>query len=408
MVLLYPRLDAPTLVISVAIFASMLAMISFTLARGNPNDESALRDWGRSMGCGAVTFFLWSFSGYWPFLITFLIANLFAIFAIPFGIVAYARLFKLAPPRQFLWLTVIFGLSGVMGTSFFGTSRGIAIFSMNAGLAIQLFMMVFMVLRNRVKHISSLSIFAVITTSGLALMHASRAVIAVIGDFSSVVPTGNSIAQILYYFAFVAFISASSIAFFSMNMEKNRHDTEKRLRRDCLTGLYTRTAFFEMEKEIEQMGRTEGYALILADIDHFKAVNDTFGHHGGDIVLTHVGRLIAGLFRLSDITVRYGGEEFCVVLRGCDECDAAKFSQRLVREASLQSVRLSDGQGTKFTLSVGYACTSPRALGGARQEPLQSVINRADQALYRAKDGGRNQALPASLPNSSIPSALGC
>jgi diguanylate cyclase (GGDEF)-like protein len=403
MVLLYPRLDATTLVLAVAILAAMLATISISLARGDFNDEFSFRYWGASMGCGALTFFLWSFSGYWPFLLTFLVANLVAIFAIPLGIVAYARLFNVTPPRQFLWITVIFGLSGVFGTYFFGTSRGIAIFSMNAGLAIQLLMMVFMVvIRNRTKPVSSLSILAVITTSGLALMHASRAIIAVFGDFASVVPTGNSVTQILYYFAFTAFISASSIAFFHMNIEKNRCETEDRLRRDGLTGLYTRTAFFEMEKEIEQMGGTEGYALILADIDHFKAVNDNFGHHGGDVVLAHVGRLIAGLFRLSDISVRYGGEEFCVVLRGCGESDAAKFSERLVRESGMQSVRLSEGQSTKFTLSVGYACTAPSARGGAQHEPLRSVINRADQALYRAKKGGRNQALAAVMPNLSI------
>ena len=153
-----------------------------------------------------------------------------------------------------------------------------------------------------------------------------------------------------------------------------------------------------MEAEIEKMGSREGYALLMVDVDRFKSINDTFGHSGGDIVLAHVGRLIAGAFRLSDIAVRYGGEEFCVVLRGCDESDATQFAQRLVREARLQDVRLADGQSTQFTLSVGYACRTAGTPQMTSTESLLDIISRADQALYRAKREGRDQAIAAFLP----------
>lgn len=274
----------------------MLATVSLTIARGHIGSQSARLSWAKSMGCGAATFFLWSFTGNGPFVATFLIANLFAIFAVPLGITAFSQLF---------------------GSEF-------------------------------------------------------------------------------YCLAFVAYISATSIALFALNNEKNRRETIERLRRDGLTGLYTRTAFFEMLPEIEQRGRAQGYSLLLIDIDYFKSINDKFGHCGGDVVLAHVGRMLANTFRLSDLVVRYGGEEFCVVLHGCEQAEAAKYADRLVVEANRQRVRWREGRSTKLTLSIGYA--SVMAAGGTnrQQESLQSVITRADKALYRAKESGRNQSLQAS------------
>lgn len=391
----FPRLDPQTLVFAVAILAAMLATVSFTIARGHIGSPSALRCWGASMGCGAATFFLWSVTGYGPFFATFLIANVFAILAVPLGIGAFSALFGNALPRDFLFGTILFGLAGVIGTFFFGTSRGIAIFTMNASLAVQLGMLGLLVYRNRDDNTTSMSVLAVIAIVCLGLTHAGRAITVIVGDASTVVPTGTSVTLVFYYLAFVAYIATTSIALYALNNEKNRRETIERLRRDGLTGLYTRSAFFELEAEIEKRGRTEGYSLLLMDIDFFKAINDKFGHCGGDVVLAHVGRMLANTFRLSDVVVRYGGEEFCVVLYGCIEADAAAYAQRLVNEANRQSVRLSDGRSTKFTLSIGYASAQPSADACAHQESLQSVINRADKALYRAKESGRNQSLPA-------------
>jgi diguanylate cyclase (GGDEF)-like protein len=396
----FPRLDAPTLALSVALLATVLATVSFTLSRANLQLDSALTMWSRSMACVASTCSLWFLTGYWPFFFTFLLANMFSIAATPLGILALARLFEVRAPIPALWVTTAFGLSGVMGTYFLGTSRGIAIFSMSMGLAVQLAILAFMIQQNFKKQTASIGMLSVVATSGLAITHASRALTAAIGDFATVVPTNNSATQIGYLFSLAIFLSASSIAFFAMSNDKSRREAIERLRRDGLTGLYTRTAFFEMEAEIEKMGSREGYALMMVDVDHFKSINDTFGHSGGDIVLAHVGRLIAGAFRLSDIAVRYGGEEFCVVLRGCNESDAAQFAQRLVREARSQGVRLSDGQSTQFTLSVGYACRPAGTERAPHVESLHDVIARADQALYRAKREGRNQAVAAFLPGS--------
>lgn len=394
----FPRLDPSTLLFAVALLAAMLGTVSFTISRGNIGSRSALTYWTKSMACGAGTFLLWTFTGYAPFFATFLLANLLAISAVPLSIVAYSILFQVDPPKQIFQLTVFFGLAGVLGTYFLGTSRGIAIITMNVSLAVQLTTLGYLIYRHRNSQTVGVSMLAILAVACLALTHAGRAVTAIIGDAASVVPTGYSVTLIFYYLTFFAYISSTSIALFAINHEINRRETIERLRRDGLTGLHTRTAFFEMEPEIEKRGIVEGYALMMIDIDHFKSINDKFGHPGGDVVLAHVGRLLANAFRLSDIVVRYGGEEFCIVLGACQEAEAARYADRLVREANKQSVRLADGTSTRFTLSIGYASVAPVSARDAKAESLQSVINRADRALYRAKKSGRNQAIAASAP----------
>lgn len=399
----FPRLDPLTLIFALTILATILGTVAFTIARGNIGNQSALRYWGKSMACGAGTFLLWTFTGYWPFTATFLISNLFAISAVPLGTIAFSRLFQVEPPKQVFQATIFFGLSGVLGTYFFDTSRGIAIFTMNASLAIQLAVMGHLIYKHREEHTLGISMLATLVTAFLALTHTARAVTAIIGNTSAVLPTGNSITVIFYYLTFVLYSSSTSIALFAINNEKNRREIVERLRRDALTGLYTRTAFVEMEQDIENDGRVDGYALMMIDIDNFKSINDCFGHSGGDVVLAHVGRLLTNTFRLSDIIVRYGGEEFCVVLRTCVETDAPKYASRLVEDANAQTVRLPDGRSTRFTLSVGYASALPSFGKNTLPESLQSVINRADAALYRAKESGRNQAVSATPPKMLVP-----
>ena len=131
------------------------------------------------------------------------------------------------------------------------------------------------------------------------------------------------------------------------------------------------------------------------DIDNFKRINDSYGHAGGDAVLAHAARMLSQLTRLSDIAVRYGGEEFCVLLHACSAEEAGRFAQRLVDEAGRQSVRIKDGRNVRFTFSVGYACAPDGQTRGGI-ESLEAVIDCADQALYAAKAAGRNQVQSSS------------
>lgn len=194
------------------------------------------------------------------------------------------------------------------------------------------------------------------------------------------------------------FLAATSISFFAMAHELRRRETEDSARRDGLTGVLTRAAFYEMAEALHQRQPGSPMAIAMVDLDHFKAVNDGHGHAGGDHALAHMARLIAGAMRTSDLIGRYGGEEFVVLLRDCDTPTALRFGERLVELANRNRVRMPGNLALQCTLSVGLACRS--AAPQAAPETLDALIARADRALYQAKAQGRNRAVLAGAPEA--------
>ncbi len=155
---------------------------------------------------------------------------------------------------------------------------------------------------------------------------------------------------------------------------------------DPLTGLHNRQIMMtSLERERERAVRTGApCSLVLADIDHFKSVNDTYGHAAGDFVLrTVAGRLLANL-RPYDEIFRYGGEEFLVVLPGAQKSAASEVVERLRLSLSEAPVVLSDNTSLPLTASFGICLIR-------EDTALKQTIEHADRALYVAKNGGRNQ-----------------
>ncbi len=173
--------------------------------------------------------------------------------------------------------------------------------------------------------------------------------------------------------------------FRALDLERER--IYERSIRDPLTGLYTRVYMKEAVARLMRLQDREetGLALVMVDIDHFKSVNDTYGHLAGDRVLAAVAGIVRDTVRASDIPVRFGGEEFAVFLVG--RGDGREVAERL--RARVEALDL-DGPlaGRRVTVSLGVA----RRLPG---ETLDSWIGRADAALYRAKETGRNRVVSA-------------
>jgi diguanylate cyclase (GGDEF)-like protein/PAS domain S-box-containing protein len=156
---------------------------------------------------------------------------------------------------------------------------------------------------------------------------------------------------------------------------------------DALTGAYNRRFFMEMaEKDIARFRRYAfPLSLIMFDLDHFKKINDTYGHGAGDRVLTLTGELALQHLRNSDYLGRLGGEEFGVVLVECTLEQAGEVAQRL--RQSIQAAAIEqDGQTIQFTASFGVA----EIIEG---EDLARLLARADESLYQAKNSGRNQVM---------------
>jgi len=169
-------------------------------------------------------------------------------------------------------------------------------------------------------------------------------------------------------------------------LEEEKRRLEQLASHDSLTGLRNRRSFLELAgHEIARTRRKGGsLCVLMIDIDHFKAVNDTYGHAAGDVVIRDIAHLIRDEAREADIVARFGGEEFVVLLPDCDFADARAFGERL--RASVAAHRLRhDGEELSVTVSVGCAQFTPQATD------LEAALDSADHALYIAKRSGRNR-----------------
>jgi diguanylate cyclase (GGDEF)-like protein len=161
---------------------------------------------------------------------------------------------------------------------------------------------------------------------------------------------------------------------------------------DSLTGLLNRPAILDtLQNELSRAARDGApLGVLMADLDEFKKVNDTRGHKAGDIVLAEAANRMRQSTRPYDRIGRYGGEEFLIVVPGCDLAAAAQAAQRVRSEMTQNPFLLSDGSTIQVTISIGVAAKSEDSLAGA-----DSLIHSADQALYQAKRSGRNCVSPA-------------
>ena len=158
--------------------------------------------------------------------------------------------------------------------------------------------------------------------------------------------------------------------------------------RDFLTGLFNRRYFFdEMNEYIEQAKeKGEQFALGMIDIDHFKKINDTYGHDIGDKIIISLADILRSATNPQDIVARFGGEEFCVVLKNVNRHSAKEIFERLRENTENFSYHFKDGQYIHFTISIG-------AIMFHEDESLEDNLNEADMLLYKAKNNGRNQLI---------------
>jgi diguanylate cyclase (GGDEF)-like protein len=178
------------------------------------------------------------------------------------------------------------------------------------------------------------------------------------------------------------------VATLSMEAETARRVAEVMAMTDPLTGLFNRRHFLDLAaRESARVSRArQPLAVLMLDIDHFKTVNDTFGHATGDQVLTHVARICLGCTRQCDTLARLGGEEFAVLLPDTSMETALTIAERArAAVADDMTLRGPDGAPMRTTLSIGVATLAQGDDG------IAAALDRADKAMYLAKSSGRNR-----------------
>ena len=203
-------------------------------------------------------------------------------------------------------------------------------------------------------------------------------------------PTVNSYHGFLYLGTY-ALIVAGSFAFLLMHKERADEESSRLATTDPLTGVFNRRTFIELAEQELARSRRAGtpLSIMMLDLDHFKRVNDTFGHLTGDEVLVAFTRLIRDCVRRGDLVVRYGGEEFCVLLPATNLPAATALAERIRVRCAAEP--LTD-KAFRVTVSIGLT-----AYSGGKEATLADLLARADEALYRAKGEGRNQVVALPL-----------
>ncbi len=207
-----------------------------------------------------------------------------------------------------------------------------------------------------------------------------------------VVPTHD---PLLY--AYLGFGTMLAFGLFGWYLGSIEQILRRNVNRDALTGLYNRRYFDErLDEEIAISHRNRRpLALVQMDIDHFKQINDTWGHDVGDEVLREAGEALAGTARPGDVVSRVGGEEFAIILPGCDEKRAIEVAERMRDALAARTITANNGDPVRVQASAGVAVSDPRYVEGPSAE-ADKLHRAADMAMYAAKQAGRNRTISAT------------
>ncbi len=154
---------------------------------------------------------------------------------------------------------------------------------------------------------------------------------------------------------------------------------------DFLTGLSNRHSFFEEMNQYYKMAKekSESFAVAMVDVDNFKNINDSLGHDVGDMVLVELAKVLKNNLKGSDIVARFGGEEFCIVLKNIEQKKALEYFIKLKGSIAAMAIRTKETKAFNVTVSIGVAFNDASS--------LDEILKQADMALYQAKKNGKNR-----------------
>jgi len=380
------ELDARTLLFALALLALLISLMAWLLGSSSSERDYGFKQWSIASASAGVAMVLIFLRGQISEIFGIFLANVILLSSGAACLATVCKFYETAFPMRRCLAVVAVGLAGLLLWLWGGFSLTVPTVTVCVALSVILFEACALIVKKSQRPLSFSVVLLASTLGIMAAMYCFRAVVTVLATQPTSGTIDNSASQLGVLIVGALFIVSSSIGFFVMVHEHQRKLIEELSRRDVLTGVLTRRAFFEDATRIAQVN--DAYAVLMIDIDHFKSINDSFGHLGGDKVLAHCARLLMNAMRIDDVLGRYGGEEFCAILPHCGLVDAQKIAQSIVQQIREQNVMLGEQQIVNFSLSIGVAAHQDT-------DDLLATINHADEALYAAKNTGRDRVCVA-------------
>lgn len=392
-------LDNQTLLFSLMLISGLMALSLAVVARDDEQD--GLRKWSGAVMLEAVAWMLIALRGAIPDTLSILVANLLMASAQAMKLGAIHEYRKQDWPRWQCILPVLLAVMLFTLLPYDAVRARIAWGSLLYGLQAALILQaLYTDVDSRTGRAWGLIFYSYAVMLPMLLI---RGAVTAFGAFHLALPN-MSVApnpmQLAVFVCLVALNLLGSMGFILMIKERADREMHTLAMSDPLTKIFNRRALMaQAEKEIASAERNRlPLALVMIDIDHFKRINDQYGHTAGDAVLVEVASLLALHLRRQDTIGRYGGEEFCILLPATDADGAAALAEKLragVASAMLPTERADIPVTISLGVTVWQADMNPSDCG--------RLLEEADQALYQAKTKGRNRAVvfPASSPHAA-------
>ena len=378
------QLDSSTLIFSIGILSLLMAFISWTFPGPIAERDYGLKTWSIGITFVGISLILIFLRGFLPPFWGVFMANICLMAGGTLGLLAPARFYQVKVRYSVVILAFVGGILGLLLHTIWGYSIAFAMIGVCVAMAVVMLYTVRVVYTNSPWPIP----FAAHVFAGsmglMGVAYLLRAAAVIINPNVPVGPVSLSGGHQSMLIVGALFVVCSTMSLYAVVHDEQKNEIAERARRDPLTGLFNRRAFFELANKLEAQGAT--FSILMIDIDHFKLINDNHGHLGGDRVLVHAARLIQSVFRTDDIACRFGGEEFCVLLRECNRAQALQLAQELVSRWAAEPLDVSDGPRVTVTTSVGVCARAPA-------QTLLKTLQNADAALYSAKHQGRNRVV---------------
>ncbi|GAB3185008.1 GGDEF domain-containing protein [Hydrogenophaga aquatica] len=385
-----PHLDPRTIVFLTGAMGALMAVVLYSLHLGHRSSIRGLKDWAAAPLVIFISTLLLGARGIAPDWLTIVVANLMLFSGGLLMLAGSHRFFDRPLPRWLMPATLL-AISvplvwwGLMAPDY--NSRLVLISACMAALHASHFRLVW-----RHDRRSFAARFLMVVLGATILIMVVRAITALVAPVGNDLFTPSAL-QSFYIGGYSFSLLMLTISFVLMASERLRQQLHHLISHDTLTGALSRRAIFDQGLiELERCRRTHRpITVMMLDLDHFKLINDRYGHMTGDRVLRDFALRVRDELRKIDLLGRFGGEEFLVILPETDQAQALNVAERILASKS------AEADLPRCTVSIGIATRNGAKLEQAALPMLEELISQADAALYRAKAAGRHRA-EAALP----------